>query len=213
MSPTPGPGKSRKRPPDEFEGVHPIVIRAATGRLPEWARAGRSRREHMERVATLMRQWARAQGLPPVDVLRWSAVGYLHDVLREAPPGQLRPMVPPDFRHLPPSVLHGPAGAVALQEEGVDDAEFLHAVAFHTLGHPTFAPMGRALYAADFLEPGRKMRPRWRGALRKRMPHDTAEVLREIVGARIVHLVGRGSPVRTETLGFWNALVQQAGSA
>lgn len=193
------------------EGIHPLLERAAGGRLPEWARAGKGRRGHMERVSRLLRRWAGALGLTPYDTTRWAAVGYLHDVLREAPPEQLRPLVPPGFRDLPDSILHGPAAAVRLREEGVDDAELLHAVAFHTLGHPELRTLGRALYAADFLEPGRRLRPRWRSGLRKRVPEELDTVVVEILGARLIHLVGRHSPVRSETVGFWNALAARGG--
>ena len=191
--------------------LHPLLRRAAEGRLPEWARAGKTRRAHMQRVSQLLRSWAETLELPPHQVVRWAALGYLHDVLREAPPEQLRPLVPPAFRDLPASILHGPAGAVRLREEGVDDPAFLHAVAFHTLGNAQLGPEGRALYAADFLEPGRKLRPRWRAGLRKRMPHEMDPVLMEILGARVKHLVARKSPIRPETLMFWNSLVEEGG--
>jgi len=191
--------------------LHPLIRRAAEGRLPEWARAGKARRAHMQRVSDLLRGWALASGCPERDVVRWAALGYLHDVVREAPPEQLRGVVPPAFRDLPGSILHGPAGAVRLREEGVDDPEFLHAVAFHTLGHPDLGPAGRALYAADFLEPGRKLRPRWRAALRKRMPGELDQVLQEILGARLKHLLARKSGIRAETLLFWNSLVESRG--
>jgi len=163
----------------------------------------------MERVARLMERWAGRRGEPAQEVFRWRALGYLHDVLREAPPQELRPLVPREFRDLPPSILHGPAGAELLRKAGVDDREFLEAVTYHTLGHPGLGAMGRCLYAADFLEPGRKLRPRWRAGLRRRMPDALEEVVEEIVAARIAHLLRRRSPIRPETSDFWNALVQR----
>lgn len=187
--------------------LHPLVRAASEGCLPEWARVGRNRRAHMERVSRLLGRWSRELGLPPRDLLRWRAAGYLHDLLREAPPEHLRSLVPPGFRDLPPSILHGPAAAVRLREEGVDDPELLQAVAFHTLGHPDFGLLGRALYAADFLEPGRSFRSRWRGRLRRRAPAGMDEVLVEILAARMTHLLRERSTVRPETLAFWNALV------
>lgn len=182
------------------------VAEAAEGSLPAWARADGPRREHMERVARLMEEWARESGLPDDQVVRWQAAAYLHDALRDAPPEELRPRVPPELADLPPRCLHGPAAAERLRVDGVADGELLKAVAYHTLGHPDLGGLGRALYAADFLEPGRDLRNEWRAGLRDRLPADLDAVVREVLGARIVHLVEKGSALRPETVGFWNAL-------
>ena len=141
--------------------------------------------------------------------MRWAALGYLHDAVREDDPEVLRPRVPPAFSGLPGRILHGPAAAEFLRLDGVDDGEFLNAVAFHTLGHPGMRFMGRALYAADFLEPGRKLLDGWRAELRARMPGEVDEVARQILGARIAHLVEVGSPIRSETVAFWNRLQER----
>jgi hypothetical protein len=69
----------------------------------------------MGRVAALMGEWAGALALPERDVKRWTATGWLHDVLREAEPEELRPEVPLLFRPLPGKLLHGPAAAVRLK--------------------------------------------------------------------------------------------------
>lgn len=190
------------------DALHPLVRAAAEGELPEWSRAGRARRAHMDRVVALLDEWAREADLPERDRLRWRAAGYLHDALREADPEALRPRVPPALADLPGRVLHGPAAAERMRAAGVGDAPLLLAVAFHTLGHPRFDLLGRALYAADFLEPGRSFRPGWRKALRRRMPAESGIVVREIVAARIAHQVERGGPLRPETVDFWNVLVE-----
>jgi len=83
----------------------------------------------------------------------------------------------------------------------------LDAITYHTVGHPSLRSLGQALYAADFLEPGRKLRPKFRAALRDRMPGDLEGVMQEILGARIEHLVDRGKGIRPETISFWNELV------
>ncbi len=124
----------------------------------------------MARVAELLESWARARGEGPEDVARWTAAGNLHDALREENPERLKSRVEPRFLDLPGKALHGPGVAMRLQEEGVADEELLHAIAYHTMGSPGFGTLGLALYAADFLEPGRKLREKWRGNLRKRAP-------------------------------------------
>lgn len=65
---------------------------------------------------------------------------------------------------------------------------------------------GKALYVADFLEPGRNLRNSWRAGLRSRMPQELEDVTREVAAARITHLVKKGRPVRPETFAFWNSL-------
>src|SRR4051812_18550150 len=132
-------------------GLTPLVRDAAAGRLPGWTQAKPKRREHMGRVAALMRAWAERLGLPPGEVARWAAAGWLHDALRDADPDELRPAVAAEYRELPGKLLHGPAAAERLA--GHADDELVSAVRCHTVGSPRFGKMGRALYLADFLEP------------------------------------------------------------
>lgn len=160
----------------------------------------------MQRVAALLVEWADDFGLGETERMRWAALGYLHDAVREDNPETLRPRVAPAFSRLPGRLLHGPAAAERLRLEGVEDGEFLNAVAFHTLGHPGLGLMGRALYTADFLEPGRDLLNEWRAELRGRMPAGIEGVILEVLGARIGHLVELGSPLRPETVAFWNVL-------
>lgn len=81
-----------------------------------------------------------------------------HDLAREWGPGALRRRIreaglePSDD----PVLDHGRVGALILHEEyGVDDPRVLSAVSHHTLGDPSLGPVGKILFVADFLEPGR----------------------------------------------------------
>lgn len=188
--------------------LHPLLEAAARGEFPPWTQAGPPRREHMRRVAALLGEWARLRGEGPVEEARWRAAGLLHDVLRDADPRTLRSGLPPEFRDLPDKVLHGPAAAHRLREEGVADGELLEAVRFHTLGWPHFGPLGWALYAADFLEPGRQFQEEWRRDLRARAPADLEGVAKEILRARILYQAERGRPLHPWTVAFWNRLAQ-----
>ena len=193
--------------------VHARIAEAAEGRLPDWAVAGPERRAHMARVAALLDEWAEALGLEEPERVRWRAAGWLHDALRDERPEALGPLVPERFRSLPGKVLHGPAAAERLRREGVTSADLLDAVSFHTIGDASLGRLGRALYAADFLEPGRAFLPEWRAELRARMPGQLEDVLREIVRARMGNLLERDMPVRPETVGLWNALCPEEGAS
>jgi HD superfamily phosphohydrolase YqeK len=186
--------------------LHPLVTAAATGRLPAWAVAGPKRVEHMARVAELLDSWAQEAGYPDEERERWRAVGYLHDVLRDESPGSLRVLVPWEVDEVPDALLHGPAAAKHLRQEGVADEELLAAVAFHTIGDPSFGRLGRALYAADFLEPGRTFKAEWRAELRVRAAKDLDGVVLEVARARLAHLDDHGLVRRVRTAAFLNQL-------
>jgi 2-amino-4-hydroxy-6-hydroxymethyldihydropteridine diphosphokinase len=186
--------------------THPLVERAAQGQLPPWSEVGEKRLRHIERVAGLLEDWAIMVGLPAEERTRWVAAGYLHDALKDGPEPELRALLTGADRELPEPLLHGPAVAALLRKEGVEDDELLSALAYHTLGHPELGRTGCALYAADFLEPGRDLKNEWLSALRARMPGGMMEVVKEILAARIAFLLEHGRPIRFETLGFWNRM-------
>jgi HD superfamily phosphohydrolase YqeK len=190
--------------------VHALVEAASRGVLPAWAVASEGRRGHMGRVADLLGAWANALDVGQEERVRWRAVGYLHDALRDERPEALRPHVPQPLRELPGALLHGPAAAERLRSDGVDDETLLAAVAYHTIGSPDLDTLGRALYAADFLEPGRAFLDRWRASLRARMPGDFDRVVLEIAQTRVDHLRARGASVQPSTLAFLEALTREA---
>lgn len=183
-----------------------LLDAAASGTLPEWSHVSGHRLAHMRRVSELLGDWADALDLRPHEKVRWRAAGYLHDALRETSPDELRPMVPPALRGLAGKLLHGPAAAARLRAEGIADEAFLTAVAYHTLGHPDLDDMGRALFIADYIEPGRRYEPAWLATLRARMPAGRDAVLREVLRARIDRQLREGRPMRPETVAFWNAV-------
>jgi len=193
-----------------MRALAPVLGEAAGGRLPAWAQATADRRAHIARVAALLDAWAAALALPERERQRWRAAGWLHDALRDAPPRELRPLVPEAQRAWPGALLHGPAVAARLRELGVRDEPLLRAITYHTLGHPDLELLGKALYLADFLEPGRAFDPLRRASLRARMPAALEEVLREVAAARLHHVIESRRLLRPESVAFWNALVGAA---
>ncbi|MFW5950801.1 MAG: HD domain-containing protein [Gemmatimonadota bacterium] len=188
--------------------LHPRIADAAAGRLPAWAEATAERREHVARVAGLMGKWAGRLGLSPVDTARWRASGLLHDSLRDAAFETLRPLVGPELRDAPGKMLHGPAAAARLRQDGVDDEPLLLAIAWHTLGHPDFDPLGKALYLADYTEPGRAYESPGLAALRARVPEELDAALQEVAVARIGRSLQRRRPLLTPTVEFWNSILE-----
>lgn len=193
---------------------HPLVEAAGReGRLPEWARCGEKRRAHIERVADLMAGWAERLGLPESERVRWAAAARLHDALRDATPAELREGAArdwPEARNWPGKLLHGPACAARLRDEGVEDEGLLRAVAYHTIGHPELGGLGEYLYLADFLEPGRTYLSDVRDRLRSVLPDERLEALLSVVGLRLAHRLEVRGPIRPETVAFWNRLVAEA---
>jgi 2-amino-4-hydroxy-6-hydroxymethyldihydropteridine diphosphokinase len=162
----------------------------------------------MARVAELMGTWAQVRGESEGERARWLAAGFLHDTLRDEDYEILRAQVEPAYRSFPGHVLHGPAAARKLLEDGVEDDELVHAIRFHTLGSAEFGNLGLALYAADFLEPGRKLRRRWRAKRRGRAATNLKAVVKEILAARIGYLIERERPLHPQTADFWNKMAE-----
>ncbi len=187
--------------------LHPVVARAARGELPEWAVAREKRRAHIGRVADLLERWATALELGPDDVARWRAAGFLHDSLHDADPEQIRPLVPLEFKDAPGKLLHGPAAAERLRRDGVEDEELLLALTWHTLGHERFGPLGKALYLADYTEPGREYDSDQLAGWRERAPAEMDAVLRDVAAHRIGRSLGKGRPLMPQTVAFWNGML------
>ncbi len=156
-------------------------------------------------MARLLDDWARALDLSSRDRRRWRAAGILHDALRDAPPDELPGSARlPDW---PGPLLHAPACAERLRDEGVGDGPLLLAISHHPVGHPEFGPLGDHLYLADYLEPGREFARERRRKLRHRMPGDRDTVLVSVVAARIEHLLERRSFLVPESVHYWNSRV------
>jgi HD superfamily phosphohydrolase YqeK len=85
-------------------------------------------------------------------------------------------------------------------------------VRYHSLGYAGWDMVGRVLYCADFLEPGRAFGRERRASLAGRFPEDAAGVLTAVAADRITHLVGSGWPLPEITVRFWNSLVESSAS-
>lgn len=159
--------------------------------LPPWAQVSADRRAHIERVVALLETWAKAMHVDAHERDRWLRAGWLHDALRDAP-----------FKD---PFAHGPAAADRAATMGEKDTGVLNAVRFHTVGSPDWDDVGRMLYLADFLEPGRDSDAE-RERLSRWVPTQRDAVLREVVRRRIDWVLRSGWPLPAATVAFWNTI-------
>jgi 2-amino-4-hydroxy-6-hydroxymethyldihydropteridine diphosphokinase len=167
---------------------------------------GAERRAHVQRVANVVAGWGDAMRIAAGERDRWLRAVWLHDALRDAPEAELARLAPDATG--PVELLHGPAGAARAWEEGERDAGVLDAVRYHSIGSASWDMVGRVLYCADYLEPGRPFQPEARAALARRFPEAPDEVLRTVAGERMRWLIRSGWSIPEATWRFWNGLVE-----
>lgn len=172
--------------------------------LPSWACVGERRRAHIARVTALLERWARELRLGAAEHAAWRDAGLLHDALRDAPEEELRSLVPGVA--LPAELLHGPAVAARLAGEGESRGAVLEAIRWHTVGCATWERVGRALYMADFLDPGRKFSRADRAYLARQVPRDFDGTFRQVVLRRLEWMLREGHELYPSSVELWNSV-------
>lgn len=170
--------------------------------LPFWAQVSEKRRGHIARVTGLLAQWAEDMHIGAAERAAWLDAGRLHDALRDAPYDELRALVG-EFGDNP-EMLHGPAAATRLLREGETRRSVLEAIRYHTIGSGEWDRTGRALYMADFLEPGRTFSRHDRAFLAAHVPHDFDGVFRQVLRARLEWSLHEGHSLFPQTVALWN---------
>jgi len=161
--------------------------------LPAWAVVTPERRAHIERVVGLLDSWAAARRAPDAERARWLKAGWLHDALRDAPAAD--------------ELAHGPMAAERAARAGETDRGVLDAVRYHSLGYAGWDDVGKMLYLADYLEPGRAFDREVRASLAARVAQDRDAVLEQVAARRVARVIDGRWPLVRETVDFWNSLV------
>ncbi|WP_191017544.1 bis(5'-nucleosyl)-tetraphosphatase (symmetrical) YqeK [Treponema zioleckii] len=119
----------------------------------------KSRYEHSMRTAQTAAELCRLYGLP--DSLGWIS-GIAHDICKEIPADKMIALAKRDGNVISqleldkPALLHGRAAAIKVQDEfGISDKNIIDAIANHTLGAVGLCDLGKILFVADKIEPGR----------------------------------------------------------
>lgn len=143
------------------------------------------RYEHSKRTAETAEKMCRIYGLNP-------RIGYLagiaHDMCKEISSEEMRKLVSLDgmpvseLEDNKPDLLHGRAAAVLIKQKfGVEDSDVIEAIACHTFAAPGLCDLGKILFAADKIEPGRpQSTEEYRAALfNKNITEMTYSILQE----------------------------------
>ena len=179
--------------------------------LPSWAVVSTKRVEHIQRVVALIERWAAARKLDEHEASRWRRAAWYHDALKDAGRDVLNRYAPQGDWH--PKLWHGPAAAAAAARHGETDQGVLDAIRYHSVGFADWDDAGKALYLADYLEPGREYDRAWRDEQAARVATDLAGALKTVAARRIAWLVEQGNPVRRDTWDFWNRIAADASSS
>jgi HD superfamily phosphohydrolase YqeK len=163
-----------------------------------------ARLEHIERVAALAASWAQAMDVPDSERNRWLRAVWLHDALRDASDAELAELAPSSPG--PSELRHGPAAAARAKAEGETDRGLLDAVRYHSVGLAEWDMVGRVLYCADYLEPGRTFDRERRADLAGRFPRDPSGVLRDVAQLRVAFMIESRWILPEPTVRFWNSL-------
>lgn len=142
--------------------------------------------------------------LSPCESAAWIDAGAWHDALRDADESLLRSCTGDVVR--PVGMLHGPAAAQLLVVDGESRVEVLEAVRWHTVGSTSWARTGRALYMADFLEPGRNFMQVDRAFLADCVPSAFEAVFRQVVRMRLEWALREGKGLAAETVALWETV-------
>lgn len=188
---------------DELKQITDRVDVYARGVLPTLRYA------HSVRVGVLARELSARFGVDPD---KGFLAGISHDICKATKDRLLLILAGQDSVQLTPieaqkpALLHGRAAAVILRTEfGILDDSILDAVRHHTFGAPDLDSLGKIVFVADKMEPGRTgIEP----ALRKRILDSALDEMTLLVVAdNIKYLRARGKEVSRYSI----AMLEQLG--
>lgn len=187
----------------------PAPLQEALRRLP------RGLYQHLGRVRSLARELAAPLGL---DLERVDLAAAAHDIARAekgdallAQAQALGLTVHPVEAKVP-ILLHGPVAAESLRRAGaITDSELLEAVRWHSTGHPSFGPLGKVLFLADKLEPGKASHTPAQERLLELARQDLDAAMLELLTQELKSLLRRGQLVHPASVEARNALLERRG--
>lgn len=166
--------------------------------------------EHVQRVRRIAAELAGPLGLDPARVDLAAAA---HDIDRASPDAALleaaeRHGVPVNAVEARlPMLLHGPVAAARLRHEmGIEDADVLEAVRWHTTGIEPCGSIARLIFVADKLDPDKASRYPHIDRVREQANRDLDRAAATFLAGDLQRLLEQGGLVHPASLEAYNAL-------
>ncbi len=166
---------------------------------------------HTLGVAAEARRWAPLYGADPDKAY---VAGLLHDCAKNFSPERTREYCEKYGVELDPycmkekALIHAFIGpTVAKADYGVDDAEILSAIYYHTTAKADMTPLEKVIYIADMTEPGRKMEQS--AELRRMLEQGDADgALIHGISSSICFVIKKGSLIHPDSVYALNFLIE-----
>lgn len=105
------------------------------------------------------------------------------------------------------NLLHGRAAAAVLQNKfGVNDSSVLKAVAFHTFGYEGIDALGKIIYIADKIEPGRPHTESFREMVKS---VSLNELMLNVLDWNLEYIEKKGSKIHPETKKMYDQIQEE----
>lgn len=104
------------------------------------------------------------------------------------------------------SILHGPVGSVLAQQEfDIEDDEIINAIYYHTFGRKNMTKVEQVIFVADYIEPGRDMKPAKKA--RDLAEDSLDQALGYIVKETLLHLIEKKKLIFPRALETYNSVI------
>jgi predicted HD superfamily hydrolase involved in NAD metabolism len=145
------------------------------------------------------------------DVKKAELAAIFHDYAKFRPKEEMEQIIiaekmDPALLEYNMELWHAPVGAYLVKKEaGIQDAEILDAIAYHTSGRVGMSLLDKVVYLADYIEPGRSFPgvDEVRQTARQNLDHAVIQALRNTV----VFLMKRNQAIYPDTFKTYNDLI------
>ncbi|MEI0602679.1 bis(5'-nucleosyl)-tetraphosphatase (symmetrical) YqeK [Brachyspira alvinipulli] len=146
-----------------------------------------------------------------IDLYKTSIAALCHDLGKRYKDDEMRKIILENDNKEYPSyitgaLLHARVSAIISEKEfNITDKEILNAIESHTVGHGNMTMLEKIIYAADYLEPTRKLETA--DKIREKIFTDFDNAFLEVVMESISFVISKKQYLSDKTIELYNSLV------